>query len=328
MKNIRFTSDTAEMNKLDDGTLKPKSPTLDPSFARHSNIPAFQIPMQIIEAISAMRSWSEAERAAGRRIAFVPTMGFLHQGHLSLVRDGRRRGDSLVVSIFVNPKQFSPNEDYAAYPRDLERDRTLLEREGVDVVFCPSASEIYPDGFQTSVAVDELGAPLCGASRPGHFRGVATVVAKLFNIVRPHLAVFGQKDFQQLQIIRRLVRDLNFDIEIVAHPTVRDQDGLALSSRNNYLDAAERQAALCLSRSLRLAASLVQNGERAGTRILAAVVGEITREPRVRIDYAELRHPETLQKIERIEAPALLALAVWIGKARLIDNAILEPRGD
>jgi pantoate--beta-alanine ligase len=328
MKNIRFTNNTAEMNKWDDGTLKPKSPTLDPSFAQHSNIPTFQIPMQVIEEISAMRSWSEAERCVGRRVVFVPTMGFLHEGHLSLVRDGRRRGASLVVSIFVNPKQFSPNEDYAAYPRDLDRDRKLLEREGVDVLFCPSASEIYPGSFQSSVEVEKLSAPLCGASRPGHFRGVATVVAKLFNIVRPHIAIFGQKDFQQLQIIRRLVQDLNFDIEILAHPIVRDQDGLALSSRNNYLDASQRQAALCLSRSLKLAASLVQNGERERARILAAVAGEIAREPHARIDYTELCHPETLEKIERIEAQALLALAVWIGKARLIDNAILGPRRD
>ncbi|HWP59862.1 MAG TPA: pantoate--beta-alanine ligase [Candidatus Acidoferrales bacterium] len=283
--------------------------------------------MEIIESIDRMRVWSERERRAGGRIALVPTMGFLHEGHLRLVRDARRRGDRLVVSIFVNPKQFSPAEDYAGYPRDLERDRKLLGREGVDALFCPAAAEMYPEGYQSYVEVTELSAPLCGRARPGHFRGVATVVTKLFNIVRPHVAVFGEKDFQQLQIVRRLVRDLNFDIEIVGHPTVRDEDGLALSSRNSYLDENERRAALCLHRALELAGVLVRRGERNGESLLAAVRSEIAREPRARLDYAELCDPETLQPVGEVNGAALLALAVWIGKARLIDNVILR-RGE
>jgi pantoate--beta-alanine ligase len=281
--------------------------------------------MRVIEQISQMQSWSERERCSGSRIALVPTMGFLHEGHLSLVREARSKGTRLAVSIFVNPAQFAPSEDYAAYPRDLDRDRYLLERESVDVVFCPSVAEMYPERYQTYVDVEEMGAPLCGAGRPGHFRGVATVVAKLFNIVRPHVAVFGQKDFQQLQIIRRLARDLNLDVEIVAHPTVREKDGLALSSRNSYLDPSERQAALCLYRALKVAESLVQRGENNCATILSAVTAEITREPRARVDYAELRDPESLKEVGRIERPTLLALAVWIGKARLIDNIILAP---
>jgi len=183
--------------------------------------------MQIIEHIREMQDWSEAERLAGKRIVLVPTMGALHEGHLSLVRDGRKRGERLVVSLFVNPAQFAPHEDYAAYPRDFERDRTLLEREKVDVLFRPSVGEIYPEGYQSYVEVEQLSPLLCGAFRPGHFRGVATVVAKLFNIVRPHAAIFGAKDYQQLQVMRRMVRDLSFDIEVIAHPTVRDRDGLA-----------------------------------------------------------------------------------------------------
>ena len=285
------------------------------------------MPIQIIEQIRQMQDWSEAQRREGQRIVLVPTMGFLHEGHLSLVRDGRQRGTRLVVSIFVNPKQFSPNEDYLGYPRDLAGDQKLLERERVNVLFSPSATEMYPSNYQTHIEVEKLSAPLCGASRPGHFRGVATAVTKLFNIVRPHVAIFGQKDFQQLQIIRRLVQDLNLDIEIVGHPTVREKDGLALSSRNSYLDAEERRAALCLYRSLKLAESLIQRGARESDLILAAVKREITREPRARIDYAQLCHPETLQAVDRIEQATLLALAVWIGKARLIDNIILDPTG-
>ena len=281
--------------------------------------------MRIIEQIRQMQDWSEAQRREGQRIVLVPTMGFLHEGHLSLVRDGRRRGDQLLVSLFVNPKQFSPSEDYAGYPRDLDRDRHLLEKENVDVLFCPSATEMYPVNHQTYVEVEKLSVPLCGANRPGHFRGVATVVTKLFNIVRPHVAIFGEKDFQQLQIIRRLVRDLNLNVEIAAHPTVREGDGLALSSRNSYLDPSERQAALCLYRSLKVAESLVQHGERDAASLLTAVTKEIAREPRARIDYAELCHPENLRAVDRIDQATILALAVWIGKARLIDNIILDP---
>jgi pantoate--beta-alanine ligase len=280
--------------------------------------------MRVIEQIAQMQSWSDAERRSGRRIAFVPTMGFLHQGHLSLVRDGRKRGDRLVVSIFVNPAQFTPQEDFSAYPRDFDRDRELLEKAGVDVLFHPSEAEMYPTGHQTYVQVESLSAPLCGAYRAGHFRGVATVVAKLFNIVQPHIAIFGCKDFQQLQVIRRMARDMSFAVEIVGHPTVREADGLAMSSRNAYLDAAQRQAALCLSRSLRQAEYLVKAGERRARVILAQVRREIAVEPLVRLEYASLCDPETLTEVEELGESAVLALAVWIGKARLIDNVMLQ----
>jgi pantoate--beta-alanine ligase len=281
--------------------------------------------MRIIEHIREMQRWSEIQRQRGERIVFVPTMGFLHDAHLSLVRDGKKRGDRVVVSIFVNPAQFSPNEDFAAYPRDFERDRGLLEREHADILFHPSVREIYPEGYQTHVDVDKLGVLLCGAHRPGHFQGVATVVAKLFNIVRPHVAIFGEKDYQQLQLVRRLTRDLNFDIEIVGHPIVREADGLAMSSRNIYLSPEERQAALCLSRSLSRAACMVQRGETRGQVITDAVRAGIEKEPLARMEYVSLCDSATLEPVEEIEESALLALAVRIGKTRLIDNQILKP---
>jgi len=281
--------------------------------------------MQIIERVLEMQRWSEAERRQGRRIALVPTMGALHEGHLSLVRDGKTRGDRVVVSLFVNPAQFAPLEDFASYPRDFERDRELLNDTGIDVLFHPAVEEIYPEGFDTRIEIRELSRPLCGAVRPGHFSGVATVVAKLFNIVRPHLAIFGCKDYQQLQIIRRLARDFNFDIEIIGHPTVREADGLAMSSRNAYLSPEERKAALCLYRCLRCAEEMVRHGERCAAAILDAVRGEIARQPLARIEYVSLCDPESLKEIGLIEDAALLALAVRIGKARLIDNMILKP---
>jgi pantoate--beta-alanine ligase len=281
--------------------------------------------MQIIERILEMQRWSETERRQGRRIALVPTMGALHEGHLSLVRDGKTRGDRVVVSLFVNPAQFAPQEDFASYPRDFERDRELLNDTGTDVLFHPAVEEIYPEGFETRIEIGELSKPLCGAVRLGHFSGVAMVVAKLFNIVRPHVAIFGCKDYQQLQIIRRLAQDFNFDIEIVGHPTVREGDGLAMSSRNAYLNPEERKAALCLYRSLRHAEEMVRHGERCGAAIVDAVRGEIAREPLARVEYATLCDPESLREVERVEETALLALAVRIGKARLIDNIILKP---
>ena len=264
--------------------------------------------------------------ASADHTAFVPTMGNLHEGHLALVRHGREGGDSLVVSIFVNPSQFAPHEDWSAYPRDLQRDLTLLQKEGVDVVFHPSAAEMYPNGFQTSVQVENLSARMCGAFRPGHFHGVATVVTKLFNIVQPSTAIFGAKDYQQLQVIRRVTRDLNLPVEIVAHPTVREPDGLAMSSRNAYLSPAERQAALCLSRSLRRAQCLVRNGERRAAAILERVRSEIAAEPLARLEYASLSDGENLCEIDQLSENAVLALAVWIGKARLIDNVVLQIR--
>jgi len=292
---------------------------------QYSNTPSLQSGfMRIIKHIADMQDWSEAERRQGRRIALVPTMGFLHEGHLSLVREGKKSGDQLVVSIFVNPKQFDPREDFATYPRDFERDRKLLEREGTDILFYPTIEEIYPEGYQTHVEVEKLSVPLCGAFRPGHFRGVTTVVAKLFNIVRPHIAVFGCKDYQQLQVIRRMVKDLNLGVDIIGHPIVREPDGLAMSSRNAYLNSAERKAALCLSRALRKADTMVKEGETNSAIILDTVRREITVEPLAQLEYASLADAESLLEMERVCDAALLALAVRIGKTRLIDNIILK----
>jgi pantoate--beta-alanine ligase len=281
--------------------------------------------MHVIEKIEAMREWSEGERRFGRRIAFVPTMGYLHHGHMCLVRDAKARGDELVVSIFVNPTQFGPGEDFAAYPRNFENDCELLQEEGVDVLFYPSVSEMYPHGAQTHVDVGRLSLPLCGALRPGHFRGVATVVAKLFNIVQPHVAVFGEKDYQQLQVIRRLVQDLSMGVEIVGHPIVREPDGLAMSSRNAYLNETERLAALCLSRALCKAERLFKRGERSARVLVRNASAEIEKEPLARVEYVKLCDTQTLDEVERIDESAVLALAVRIGKARLIDNRIFSP---
>jgi pantoate--beta-alanine ligase len=279
--------------------------------------------LRVIETAAQMREWSDNERRLGRRVALVPTMGYLHEGHLGLVRDAKQRGDRVVVSIFVNPTQFGPTEDFSRYPRDFDRDRALLESEGIDILFHPPVGEIYPDGYQTHVEVEQLSLPLCGAVRPGHFRGVATVVAKLFNIVKPHLAVFGRKDFQQLQVIRRLVRDLSMDVEIVGHEIVREADGLAMSSRNAYLNPAERQAALCLSRALCKAQRLFQRGERSAAKLRARAQAELAREPLAAAEYVSLCDVETLAEVEEVMSPAVLALAVRIGKTRLIDNQVL-----
>ena len=281
--------------------------------------------MRSVDSIREMWDWSEEQRLQKKRIALVPTLGFLHEGHLELVREGRRRGDLLVVSIFVNPTQFAPNEDFNTYPRDFERDRKILAGEDVDILFHPSESEMYPDGYQTNVEVDQLSRFLCGAERPGHFRGVATVLVKLFNIVRPHVAVFGLKDYQQFLVVRRMVEDLNLDVEVVGIPTVREQDGLAISSRNHYLSEQERTAALCLRRALGRAEALVQQGERDAKGIIREVTAEIANEPLARVEYVQLCDPENLEAIETIQDKALLALSVRIGKARLIDHSILRP---
>ena len=270
-----------------------------------------------------MMAWSQAERQQGQRIALVPTMGALHEGHLSLVREAKNRGNRVVVSIFVNPTQFAPGEDFAAYPRNFDRDRRLLEAERIDILFHPAAKDIYPPGDQTHVEVKELSKILCGAQRPGHFRGVATVVTKLFNVVRPHVAIFGEKDYQQLQIIRRLVRDLLLAIEIVGHPIVRESDGVAMSSRNTYLDVEERKAARCLSRSLRKAECLLRQGKVSAKIIAQAVKAELQGEPLAVIEYVVICDVETLEPLEEIRGSALLALSVTIGKARLIDNKVL-----
>jgi pantoate--beta-alanine ligase len=279
--------------------------------------------MQNIETVSAMRDWSERERRAGQRIALVPTMGFLHEGHLCLVRDAKRRADRVVVSIFVNPTQFGPGEDFAAYPRDFARDCRLLEKEQIDIVFHPALATMYPEGAETYIELEKLSLPLCGATRPGHFRGVATAVAKLFNMVGPHVAIFGEKDYQQLQVIRKMVRDLSMAVEIVGHPTVREPDGLAMSSRNAYLTAEERRAAVSLSRALCKAERLVRRGETSAQLLLSLVSAELAKEPLANLEYVKLCDPETLIDLETVDRTALLALAVRFGKARLIDNRVL-----
>jgi pantoate--beta-alanine ligase len=251
-------------------------------------------------------------------------MGFLHDGHLSLVCEGKKRGDVLVVSIFVNPIQFNQQADFATYPRSLEQDQRMLAEAGTDALFYPAASEMYPEGFQTVVEVNKVSRPLCGAFRPGHFRGVATVVAKLFNIVKPHIALFGEKDFQQCVVIKRMVKDLNFDLEVAAMPTVREPDGLAMSSRNARLSPAERHSSLCLSRALNKAQDLVAGGERRAAAILQAVQDLIACEGGVRVEYASLCHPETLEEVAEVAGPTVLALAAWVGDVRLIDNRVIE----
>jgi len=280
--------------------------------------------MRIIDKVSEMQRMADAWRAEGQRIALVPTMGFLHEGHLSLLRTARKLADKTVISIFVNPTQFAPNEDFDSYPRNLQRDIDLSTAEGVDLAFTPRRDEMYPEGFQTYVNVTEVTRNLCGRSRPVFFQGVATVVSKLFLAVKPHIAVFGEKDFQQLVTIRRMVKDLNMDIDIVGHPTVRERDGLAMSSRNTYLSADERPVALRLNWSLAEAQKLVDSGEKDSGVILKAVENFITSGGGARIDYIRLCNPETVEDVERIEAPTLLALAVWVGKTRLIDNCILK----
>ncbi len=282
--------------------------------------------MELVRRVHMMREISREARSKGRKIAFVPTMGALHEGHLSLVRRARELGDLVIVSVFVNPTQFGPAEDFSTYPRDLARDTDLCVQEGVDYVFCPEAADMYPDGFRTAIDVEGLSAVLEGASRPGFFRGVATVVAKLFGVVRPHFAFFGQKDAQQALILRRMVRDLNIDVELVIAPTVRHDDGLAMSSRNEYLGAEDRKAATALFHALERARILVQEEDvREGGRVLAAMRELLEAEPRARIDYVALVGTETLESVEHIEGPCLAALAVFVGEVRLIDNMILEP---
>ena len=282
--------------------------------------------MNAYSTVRDMRAAAAGLRARGLRIGFVPTMGNLHEGHLSLVRIARERADAVVVSIFVNPSQFGPNEDFAAYPRTFEADRALCERAGVDAVFHPAAEEMYPAGASVSVAETSLSRALCGASRPGHFDGVCTIVAKLFNVVLPHVAVFGEKDAQQLRIVRRMVRDLLIPVEIVSGPTVREPDGLALSSRNQYLDAAQRPRATCLRRALDEARRLFEAGERDAVRLADAMRAAVGREPGAQVDYASVVDDETLQPFEgSIVRPALAALAVRLGKTRLIDNDVLRP---
>lgn len=279
--------------------------------------------MELFSTIAAVRAWSKGARKAGKRVGLVPTMGYLHDGHLTLMREARKQCDLVVVSIFVNPTQFGPNEDFARYPRDFDRDLNLCRSLGVDAIFHPSVEEIYPQPYLTYVNVEKITDTLCGASRPGHFRGVATVVTKLLNIVQPDAAFFGQKDAQQVTVIQRMVTDLNMDVEIVPVATVREADGLAMSSRNVYLGEAERQGALVLSRALNLAKSLAEAGEREARSIQQRMLDLITAESLATVDYVEIVDRQTLQPIDRLDRPALAAVAVKFGKTRLIDNVLL-----
>jgi pantoate--beta-alanine ligase len=279
--------------------------------------------MKIINSIVHMQALAIAPERDGRKIAFVPTMGYLHEGHASLLREGRKRADVLVLSIFVNPIQFGKNEDLERYPKDMERDCQIAEACGVDIVFIPTAAEMYSSGFQTGVTVREISLPLCGASRPGHFDGVATVVAKLFNIVRPDLALFGTKDYQQLAVIRRMTADLNMPVEIVGMPVVREADGVAMSSRNAYLSPLERQSALCLIQAIRRARELFAGGERSIAVLMKEARVVIEQEAAAVIDYIEFRDGVTLQELDVADDSTLLAVAVKIGQTRLIDNTVL-----
>jgi len=280
--------------------------------------------MKVITLVEGMKRASAKLREGGERLGFVPTMGFLHEGHLSLVRRSLAETDATVVSIFVNPAQFGPGEDFQDYPRDLDRDVRLLEKLGVDVAFVPREEEMYPKGYRTYVEVHDLQDRLLGKSRPGHFRGVCTVVLKLFEIVRPDAAYFGEKDAQQALIIRRMVRDLHLDVDIRVLPIVREKDGLALSSRNVYLDPAQRKASLCLVRSLREAEEMIDAGERRAKIIVERMREIIRSEPLAREDYVSIVDLENLEPLARIEKEALVALGVYIGKIRLIDSLIVR----
>lgn len=276
--------------------------------------------MEIVTTVSEMLG---KRKALQESVGLVPTMGYLHEGHLSLVRHARRENQHVVVSIFVNPTQFGPSEDFQRYPRDMERDLSLLEREQVDTIYAPTAEQMYPPGYQTWVEVEKVTVPLEGQFRPGHFRGVATVVAKLFNAVRPARAYFGRKDAQQLAVIRRMVTDLNMGPEVVACPTVREADGLALSSRNSYLNEEERVAATVLYRALKHGQEMWRQGERAPKTVAEAAREMILAEPLATIDYVSVCDPETFQELEEARDRALVALAVRIGRTRLIDNTLL-----
>jgi len=279
--------------------------------------------IEVIRTPAAMSAWSESARARGERIAFVPTMGALHVGHVSLLAAARKRADRVVLSIFVNPTQFGPSEDLARYPRDLDGDLAKAQSAGTALVFVPEARDMYDAGYQTFIDVRDVSQGLCGGRRAGHFTGVATVVCKLFNIVRPHVAIFGEKDFQQLAVIRRMVVDLNLPVEIIGHPIVREPDGLAMSSRNVYLSPPERVRALAISQGLAAARDRFVGGERdAGA--LVAIVLAVLKDCADRIDYVEIRDADSLRPVERLTRPAVILAAVFVGATRLIDNMRLE----
>ena len=276
--------------------------------------------MEVLRTNQEMTKWREERYRKGQIVGFVPTMGYFHKGHLALMEEALQRADEVVVSIFVNPTQFSPGEDLDQYPRDLERDLKLCRDLGVQAIFAPEVEEMYPSGFQTRVQVEHITQNLCGLHRQGHFSGVALVVTKLFGAIRPHLAVFGEKDFQQLVVVKRLSKDLNLGVEIVAHPTVREPDGLAMSSRNKYLSEEERNSALSLSRSLLAARNMVAEGERRVDVLVARAKEMIEAEPHTRIQYVQVVDEETVTDIDEVTPKAVMAMAVFVGQARLIDN--------
>ena len=281
--------------------------------------------MKLVKTVNEMRAFRRTMGTGGKRLGLVPTMGALHEGHLSLVQAARDKSDIVAVSIFVNPTQFGPSEDFAKYPRNLERDCALLEREHVDVVFAPSVEAMYPAGAVTWVTVEGMSDRLCGRSRPGHFRGVTTVVSKLFNIVEPEVAFFGQKDAAQVAIIRRMARDLNMPVSIEVCPIIRESDGLALSSRNAYLNPEERKSALALYRSIRHAQELFHRGEHDSAKLIAAGKQEFANETSARLDYFEIVDPDSLKPIATVSKHALIAVAAFVGNTRLIDNIVVGP---
>jgi len=281
--------------------------------------------MRIINKVEDIREVVKSAKEAKKSVGFVPTMGFLHEGHLALIKKAKEENDLVIVSIFVNPTQFGPGEDLESYPRDIERDSELSKSAGADIIFHPTVEEMYPSGFNTYVELEgDITKKLCGASRPGHFKGVTTVVSKLFNIVSPHKAYFGQKDAQQVAVIEQMVRDLNFDIKIIPCPIVREKDGLAMSSRNTYLNTEEREAALILSKSLFMASKMIQDGEKSGSKIKDFIIKNITSEKLANIDYVEVVDAKTLNNIDELHGDILIALAVRFGRTRLIDNIRLE----
>jgi pantoate--beta-alanine ligase len=279
--------------------------------------------LQQVETIIGMKAACRAVSRAGKRLGFVPTMGALHEGHLSLVRESKAQCDVTAASIFVNPLQFGPTEDFAKYPRTLERDAAMLEELGVDLLFVPAVAEMYPQGAKTSVEVADLSGRLDGGSRPGHFRGVSTVVCKLFEIIRPDRAFFGQKDAAQVAVLRKMIRDLDMDVEIVVCPIVREPDGLAMSSRNAYLNAEQRQQALVLSRSLQQVKSAINAGERDARKLAGIGVQSIAAEPGAKLDYFAIVDAETLEPVGTVSVGTLVAVAAWVGSTRLIDNILL-----
>lgn len=279
--------------------------------------------MKIITSISDMHQLADRLRQEGKIIGFVPTMGYLHEGHLSLVREAKKRSDVVVMSIYVNPTQFGPNEDLQDYPRDFNRDVELAKEAGCDIIFYPDSGQVYPDGYLTYINVEKITEVLCGRSRPIHFRGVTTIVAKLFNIVKPHLAVFGQKDAQQAIVIKRMTEDLNFDVEIIVAPIIRERDGLAMSSRNTYLNQSQRTQAAALNQALFKAKDMIRDGERNARALKAFIKSKLEQLPDGEIDYIEIVNTQKLEPLDTLAGEVLVALAVKIGKTRLIDNFII-----